>query len=79
MLLLVAYQSSVLDLLNLEVVILQLLDMLIGASTILLTIPFTAAVSAVLFTGHKARPKTAGKRVRRSSDKGEERVIFKAN
>ncbi len=78
-LLLVAYQSSVLDLLNLEVVILQLLDMLIGASTILLTIPFTAAVSAVLFTGHKANPKIAGKRIGRASDNGEERVIFKAN
>ena len=48
-LLLFAYQSSVLDLLNLEVVILQLLDMLIGASTILLTIPFTALISALMF------------------------------
>ena len=72
-LLLFAYQSSMLDLLNLEVVILQLLDMLIGASTILLTIPFTALISAVLFN----------KKIRKTTDnlgkkQEEERIIFKA-
>ena len=72
-LLLFAYQSSMLDLLNLEVVILQLLDMLIGASTILLTIPFTAFISAVLFN------KNLGEKEENKGIKQEEkRIIFKA-
>ena len=72
-LLLFAYQSSMLDLLNLEVVILQLLDMLIGASTILLTIPFTAFISAVLFN------KNLGEKEENIGIKQEEkRIIFKA-
>lgn len=72
-LLLFAYQSSVLDLLNLEVVILQLLDMLIGASTILLTIPFTAVISALLFNGEPAENEK-----KHSGGQQEERVIFRA-
>ena len=72
-LLLFAYQSSVLDLLNLEVVILQLLDMLIGASTILLTIPFTALIGAVLFN-----KKTSESRDENSGNEANGRVIFHA-
>lgn len=72
-LLLFAYQSSMLDLLNLEVVILQLLDMLIGASTILLTIPFTALISAVLFN-----KKSTDHRENIGKEQKEERVIFRA-
>lgn len=72
-LLLFAYQSSMLDLLNLEVVIIQLLDMLIGASTILLTIPFTALISAVFFNKiHDGDTDNLGKSYE------EKRVIFKA-
>ena len=72
-LLLFAYQSSMLDLLNLEVVIIQLLDMLIGASTILLTIPFTALISAVFFNKiHGEETDNLGKSYE------EKRVIFKA-
>ncbi len=72
-LLLFAYQSSMLDLLNLEVVIIQLLDMLIGASTILLTIPFTALISAVFFNKiQDGDTDNLGKSYE------EKRVIFKA-
>ncbi len=72
-LLLFAYQSSMLDLLNLEVVIIQLLDMLIGASTILLTIPFTALISAVFFNKiNDDSTNNLGKSYE------EKRVIFKA-
>ncbi len=77
-LLLVAYQSSVLDLLNLEVVVLQILDMLIGASTILLTIPFTALVSALLFTSGKDWKTVSKKPSVSVSGKAEERRIFRA-
>ena len=50
-LLLVAYQTSILELLNLEQVIIQLEDMLVGAATIILTIPFTALISALMLSG----------------------------
>jgi uncharacterized membrane protein len=50
-LLLVAYQTSILELLNLEQVIMQLEDMLVGAATIILTIPFTALISALMLSG----------------------------
>ncbi len=49
-LLLVAYQSSVLEMLNLEIVIIELLQALIGGFTILFTIPATAIVSALMFS-----------------------------
>ena len=45
-LLLFAYQSDILQLMNLESVIIEIYDMLIGALAIILTIPFTALVSA---------------------------------
>ena len=53
-LLLVAYQSSLLELLNLEMVIINLEDMLIGAATIILTIPFTALISALMLSNRNA-------------------------
>ena len=56
-LLLAAYQPSLMELLNLEVVIIQLMDMLIGAAAILLTIPFTALVSALMLAGEKSGTK----------------------
>lgn len=49
-LLLVAYQPSLIELLNLEMVIINLEDMLIGAATIILTIPFTALISALMLS-----------------------------
>ncbi|MEG1757851.1 MAG: YibE/F family protein [Oscillospiraceae bacterium] len=52
-LLLVAYQSSMIELLNLEMIIVELLQMLIGAATILFTIPTTAVVTAWLFSHDK--------------------------
>ncbi len=55
-LLLVAYQNSVLEMLNLEIVIIELLQMLVGGFTILFTIPATAFVSAAMFSG-EARTK----------------------
>lgn len=48
-LLLVAYQNSLLELLNLEIVIIELLQALIGGFAILFTIPATALVCALLF------------------------------
>lgn len=48
-LLLVAYQGSLLELLNLELVIIELLQILIGGFTILFTIPATALVCALIF------------------------------
>ena len=48
-LLLVAYQASVIEMLNLEIVIIEMLQALIGAFTILFTIPATAAVCGIMF------------------------------
>ncbi len=64
-LLLVAYQGSVFELLNLESVIIELLQALIGSFTILFTIPATAAVCGAMF-GAKA---AAGQSRRRYSAK----------
>lgn len=47
-LLLIAYQSTLFDLLNIEMVVIELLQGLIGAFTILFTIPATALVSSLL-------------------------------
>ncbi|MDO4566666.1 MAG: YibE/F family protein, partial [Oscillospiraceae bacterium] len=55
-LLLIAYQSSVFELLNLELVIIELLQSLVGAFTILFTIPATALVSAALLSREAKRP-----------------------
>ncbi|MEA5050355.1 MAG: YibE/F family protein [Oscillospiraceae bacterium] len=54
-LLLVAYQPSVLEMLNREAVIIELLQMLVGCFTILFTIPATAFVSAAMFSGGTGR------------------------
>ena len=53
-LLLVAYQPSLIEMLNLEMVIINLEDMLIGAATIILTIPFTALISALMLSNRDA-------------------------
>ena len=55
MLLLIAYQNSVFELLNLELVIIELLQSLVGAFTILFVIPATALVSARLLSGGDKR------------------------
>ncbi len=47
--LLVAYQPSIMETLNLEAVIVELLQMLIGGFVVLFTIPATALFSAMLF------------------------------
>lgn len=52
-LLYVAYQPSLMQMLNVEAVIVEILDALVGAATIILTIPFTALVSALMLAGEK--------------------------
>ncbi len=54
-LLLVAYQNSVLELLNREMVIIELLQSIIGCFTILFTIPMTAFISSLMFSRRKKR------------------------
>lgn len=49
-LLIVTYQPSIMEMLNLEQVIINLEDMLVGAATIILTIPFTALISALMLS-----------------------------
>lgn len=49
-LLLITYSSSFFELINREVVIVDLLQALIGSLAILLTIPFTAFVCALMYT-----------------------------
>ncbi len=49
-LLLVAYQNSLIEMLNREVVIIELLQSFIGCFTILFTIPMTAFISAAMFS-----------------------------
>lgn len=48
-LLLVAYQNSIIEMLNLELVIIELLQIIIGGFTILFVIPATALVCALMF------------------------------
>ncbi|MCR5137966.1 MAG: YibE/F family protein [Oscillospiraceae bacterium] len=50
-LLYVGYTPSLMQMLNLEGVIIKIFDSLIGATTIILTIPFTAIVSAAMLAG----------------------------
>ena len=66
-LLIVTYQPSILELLNLEQVIINLEDMLVGAATIILTIPFTALISAFMLSGK--RDERIGKRERKTEEK----------
>ncbi len=70
-LLLVAYQSSVMEMLNLEIVIIELLQALIGAFTILFTIPATAAVCGLMFSGGK--PKVPEKQIPTSRKHGKKK------
>lgn len=54
-LLLVAYQNSLLELLNREMVIIELLQSIIGCFTILFTIPMTAFISSLMFSRRKRK------------------------
>lgn len=49
-LLLIVYQSSVLGLLNLEMIVVEILQALVGIIGILCTVPFTALICAFFFT-----------------------------
>lgn len=50
-LLMVAYNSSMLDLFNREVIVVECLQALVGSLGILMTLPFTSLICAVLFRG----------------------------
>ena len=52
-LLMVAYNSSMLDLFNREVILVECLQALVGSLGILMTLPFTSLICAVLFQGRK--------------------------
>lgn len=52
-LLMVAYNSSMLDLFNREVIVVECLQALVGSLGILMTLPFTSLICAVLFQGRK--------------------------
>lgn len=52
-LLMVAYNSSMLDLFNREVIVVECLQALVGSLGILMTLPFTSLICAVLFQGKK--------------------------
>lgn len=73
-LLLIAYQSSVLEMLNLEMVVIEMLQSLVGSFTILFVIPATAVISAILLggdrvelqSGDSSQNKKAGKTHRRT-------------
>jgi len=54
-LLLVAYQNSVLEMMNLEMIIVEILQMLIGGFVILFTIPATAFICGMLFSRREGR------------------------
>ena len=54
-LLLVAYQNSLVEMLNIEMVVIELLQALVGCYTILFTIPATALVCGSMFTGERPR------------------------
>ena len=49
-LLLITYSSSVLDLLNREMVIVEMLQAIVGSMGILLTLPLTAFVAGILYS-----------------------------
>ena len=51
-LLMVAYNSSMLDLFNREIIVVECLQTLIGSLGILMTLPFTSFICAVLFRGN---------------------------
>ncbi len=71
-LLLVAYQSSVLELLNLEMIVIELLQTFVGGFTILFTIPATALFGAFMFSHSKNETFTdSNKRKQPESEKPE--------
>ena len=54
-LLMVAYNSSMLDLFNREMIVVECLQSLVGSLGILMTLPFTSLICAVLFRGSGSR------------------------
>ncbi|NCB41726.1 MAG: YibE/F family protein [Clostridia bacterium] len=54
-LLLITYAASLRELLNREAIVVEILQALIGSTAILLTIPLTAIVCGVIYTGGKRR------------------------
>ena len=66
-LLLFAYQPSVIEMLNVELVVIELLQMLIGGFVILFTIPATALVAALIFD-KKTGQVSGKKRTQRRDD-----------
>lgn len=54
-LLLVAYQNSLMELLNREIVVIELLQSIIGCFTILFTIPMTAFISSLMFSRRRKK------------------------
>ncbi|MBQ5652548.1 MAG: YibE/F family protein, partial [Peptococcaceae bacterium] len=50
-LLMVAYNSSMLDLFNREMIVVECLQSLVGSLGILMTLPFTSFICALLFRG----------------------------
>ena len=73
-LLLIAYQNSVFELLNLELVIIELLQSLVGAFTILFVIPATALVSARLLSGGGSGGHEAKRRIHHEREHGADTV-----
>lgn len=54
-LLLITYSSSLMELLNRENIVVEILQALIGSSAILLTMPLTSAICALLYTNKRVR------------------------
>ena len=54
-LLMVAYNSYMLDLFNREMIVVECLQSLVGSLGILMTLPFTSLICAVLFRGSGSR------------------------
>ncbi|MBP0969012.1 MAG: YibE/F family protein [Oscillospiraceae bacterium] len=78
-LLIVTYQPSILEMLNLEQVIINLEDMLVGAATIILTIPFTALISALMLSNREKQERRSVSefRIDGGGTAAEEKVIYK--
>ena len=54
-LLLITYNSSILDLMNREMVVIEILQAIIGSLGILMTLPLTAIASGFLYTRNNNR------------------------
>ncbi len=61
-LLLITYSSSLLELLNRENIAVEIMQSLIGSTAILLTIPLTSIVCALLYVGRDQKRKAPGRR-----------------